>query len=69
MKCAYCTKRLMPCQSTEPLGCGYLIDTFGQREHTECSDKRRKMIEEGYAETAVLLAKLRVQAQERGEQV
>ncbi len=45
MKCAYCTKPLRWWQSSQPLGCGYLTNTFGQREHDECSDARKKILE------------------------
>lgn len=61
MKCAWCSKSLRSWQSTKPLGCGYLKDTFGQREHDKCSAARRKVIEEGQSRKQ--LAKLRMDTQ------
>ena len=60
MKCAWCSKPLRAWQSTKPLGCGYLTETFGQREHTKCSDARRKMLKEGNSRKALLKAAARL---------
>ena len=42
MKCAWCQKRVWWWQSKKPLGGGFLLDTFGQSEHTACQAIRFK---------------------------
>ena len=58
MRCVWCSKVVWVWQSTKPLGCDYLIDTFGQLDHDKCSDARRKTIEASQSRKAI--AKLRV---------
>jgi hypothetical protein len=44
MECAWCQKSILPGQPKSPLGGGWLVDSYGQFEHSECQDKRFKLI-------------------------
>ena len=58
MRCAYCLQPVRPWQSRRPLGGGWLADSFGQFEHSECQDRRFKSIAEGNRRFIILMRKL-----------
>ena len=54
MKCIWCGRTVWTWQRSCPLGGGFLLNDYGQREHEECQEKRFQMIADGekrFAET------------------